>query len=335
MQATLPMKAAVYYRYGPPEVLKLQEQTLPVPKDDEVRVRIYATTVSAVDSFYRKGSPLLARLDAGLMRPKKATLGTDLAGVVDAIGKGVKRFKVGDAVFGATGGVAGTHATHICLPEEGVLVQKPDRLTYEEAAAAPYGAMTSVHFLRTVAQVQPGQRVLVNGASGAIGTFAVQLAKHLGAEVIGVCSTSNLQMVKSLGADIVIDYSEEDFTRNKQAYDVIFDTVGMSYFSRCKRALALGGIYLTTVPTLGGMLHMMWTSLVGTKRAKVAFAGLLSPRQKKRDLAYLRTLLEDGILTSYIDRTYTFEDIAEAHRYVDTGHKRGNVVLTIGNASRD
>jgi NADPH:quinone reductase-like Zn-dependent oxidoreductase len=331
------MKAIVYTKYGPPEVLQLKEVEKPTPKDNEVLIRIYATTVTAEDCAFRKAGlsmpPTLqhmgARFVTGLTRPKKTILGTQLAGEIEAVGKDVKQFREGDPVFAATGAGLGTYAEYICLPEEGALTMKPANMTYEEAAAVPSGALTALPFLRDKGSIQSGQKVLVNGASGSVGTYAVQLADYFGAEVTAVCSTTNLELVKSLGADRAIDYTKEDFTKGDETYDIIFDTVGMSSFSRCKSSLVQRGVYLTTVPTLAILLQMLWTSKIGSKRAMIAFTGLRPPSEKAKDLDFLKGLIEAGKLRPVIDRRYPLEQTAEAHRYVDKGHKKGNVVITV------
>ena len=328
------MKAMVYTKYGPPDVLQLKEVEKPTPKDDEVLIRVHATTVTAVDAFYRKGYPFIARLDAGLLRPKKTILGTELAGVIEAVGRDVKRFKEGDQVFGSTGADSGAHAEYISLPEEVPLAVKPANMTFEEAAAVPYGAFTALYFLRDAANIQSGQKVLINDASGSIGTYAVQLAKYFGADVTGVCNTTNQEMVRSLGAAQVIDYTQEDFTKSGEIYDIIFDTVGKSSFSRCKGSLSQGGVYLTTVPTLAILLQMLWTSKIGSKKAKIGFAGMRASSEKAKDLIFLKDLIEAGKITSVVDRCYPLEQIAEAHRYVETGHKKGNVVITLEHITR-
>jgi NADPH:quinone reductase-like Zn-dependent oxidoreductase len=323
------MKAIVYERYGPPEVLQLKEVAKPTPKEDEVLVRIYATVVTTVDCVNRKGDPFYSRFVTGLKRPKNPILGFELAGEIEAVGKDVKLFKEGDQVFGPTSTSLGAHAEYICLPEEGALAIKPANMTYEEAAAVCEGALTSLPFLRDKGNIQSGQKVLINGASGSIGTAAVQLAKYFGAEVTGVCSTTNVELVKSLGADKVIDYTNEDFTKSGETYDIIFDTVGKSSFSRCKSSLKQRGIYLTTVPTLAIIPQMLWTSKIGSKKAMIALTGLLPSSEKMKNLVFLKELIEAGKIKAAIDRRYPLEQIAEAHRYVDKGHKKGNVVITV------
>ena len=316
------MKAIVCTEYGPPDVLQLKEVAKPVPKDNKVLIRIYATTVAIEDVMMRRN---------GLGKPKETILGTILAGEVEAAGKDVKRFRIGDQVYGFTGffGGLGTCAEYVCMPEKGCLASKPANMTYEEAAAIPDGGLTALPFLRDVAKIQSGQRVLVYGASGAVGTAAVQLARYYGAKVTGVCSTSNLEMVRSLGADSVIDYTKEDFTQSDQTYDIIFDAVGKSSFSRCRNSLTQRGIYLTTVPMPESVLHMLRTCVTGGKKVRFAATGLMPARKKLKDLIFLTELAEAGHFKAVIDRRYPLEQIAEAHRYVEKGHKKGNVVITV------
>jgi len=259
----------------------------------------------------------------GFRGPRKKTLGEELAGEIEAVGKDVTRFKEGDRVFGDTGAVLGAYAEYVCLPEKGILAAKPEGMTYQEAAAGPVSTLAALYYLRR-GRIQRGQEVLINGASGALGTAAVQLAKHFGAEVTGVCSTTNLEMVKSIGADKVIDYTKEDFTKNGDTYDIIFDAVGKTTFSQCKGSLKERGIYLLSVPTLAIVLQMLWTSMIGSKKAILGV-----PKSSVEDLIFLRELLEAGKLKPVIDRRYPLEQIAEAHRYVEKGHKKGNVVITV------
>jgi NADPH:quinone reductase-like Zn-dependent oxidoreductase len=271
---------------------------------------------------------LYGRLFIGLTGPKNPIPGTDLSGEIEAVGREVTRFQVGDQVFGATDVGGGCYAEYIRLPQDDVLALKPANMTYEQAAAILEGATTALAFLRDKGHIQSGHRVLINGASGGIGTAAVQLAKYLGAHVTGVCSAANVDLVRSLGADEVIDYTQEDFTQNGQTYDIIFDTVGKSSFPRCKGSLTQNGVYLNPVLSLPMLFQMLWTSNFGSKNAVFTATGLRPASEKKKDLAFLQELVEAGKLRSVVDRRYSLEQAAEAHRYVETGHKRGNIVIT-------
>jgi NADPH:quinone reductase-like Zn-dependent oxidoreductase len=327
------VRAYTYDRFGPPEVLELREVPEPVPGDHEVLVRIRATTVTAGDWRVRslevpRGFGLLSRLALGFSRPRRPILGTELSGEIVAVGRAVTRFRVGDLVFGFTGARMGCHAEFRCLPEEGhgrrdeAVALKPANLSHEEAAALSFGGTTALSFLRK-ARLQRGEKVLVVGASGGVGTAAVQLARHLGARVTGVCSTANLELVRSIGADRVIDYTKEDFTRNGERYDVIVDTAGTAPFSRCEGSLAEGGRLLVVLGSLPEMLRAPWVSLTSTKKI---IGGVAS--WGAEDLRFLASLAEAGHYRPVIDRRYRFEEMVEAHRHVDAGHKRGNVVVT-------
>jgi NADPH:quinone reductase-like Zn-dependent oxidoreductase len=319
------MKAIVCTEYGSPDVLQLKEVEKPTPTDNEILVRIYSTTVNSGDVRIRKADPFAVRLFFGLLRPKIGILGTVFAGEIEAVGKDVNRFKVCDRVFGSTGMSFGAYAEYICLAEEGAVALKPANMTYEEAAAIPFGTTTSLIFLRDKGNIQSGQKVLIYGASGSSGTAAVQLAKYYGAEVTGVCSTTNLDLVKSLGADKVIDYTKEDFTKSGQTYDIVFDTIGKSPFSGCLRSLKEKGVYLKAVHMgLSPILRGLWTSMTSTKKVIGAIA-----IPCKEDLIFLKDLIEAGKMKSVIDRTYPLAQIVEAHRYVEQGHKKGNVIITV------
>ena len=329
------MKAVIWTGYGPPEVLELREVEKPSPKDNEILVRIYTTTVTAGDCETRRldfpfylGLPM--RLWVGLLKPKENTImGTELAGVVEAMGKDVQKFQVGDQVFGAAGTNFGANAEYICLPEfpddmEGGVALKPTNMTFEEAVTVPFGGRDALHFLRK-GKIQSGQKILINGAGGSIGTFAIQLAKHFGVEVTAVDSTAKLDTLLALGADHVIDYTKEDFTGNGVVYDVIFDVVGTISFSRSKNSIAQEGTYLLANPIRGQLLRGPWNRMTSNHQVIMETAS-----GTVEDLVDLRRLIEDGKLTTVIDRTYPLEQIVDAHRYVETGQKLGNVVITTG-----
>lgn len=331
------MKAIVWTAYGPPEVLQLEEVEKPTPKANEVLIRIYATTVTAGDCEARNLKfPILFRLPmqmyVGLRKPRRITiLGQELAGEIEAIGKDVKRFKAGDQVFGTTGLGFGAYAEYICLPEKsamGVLATKPANMTYEEAAAVPTGGLEALHFIRK-GNIQRGEKVLIIGAGGSIGTFAVQLARYFGAEVTGVDRSGKLNMLRTIGADHVIDYTQEDITKRAEIYDVIFDVMGKSSFSGSVRSLKQNGRYLLGNAGLSQMVRGRWTSIRSSKKVIIGAAN-----QKNKDLLFLKALIEAGKMKSVIDRRYPLEQIAEGHRYVDTAQKKGNVVITISHNAR-
>ena len=320
------MKAIVCTKYGSPEVLQLMAVEKPSPKDNEVLIRIYATTVTSGDVWIRSSIFswwffIPGRIMYGIRRPRKTIPGNELAGEIESVGKDVQQFKKGDQIFGIFWGTSfgGAYAEYKCLPE-GAVAKKPANMTYEEAAAVPIGGLTALHLLRK-GNIQSGQQVLIYGASGSVGTFAVQLAKHFGAEVTGVCSAANIEMVKSLGADKVIDYRKEDFTKSGKTYDIIFDAVRKTSFSRCRGLLKQRGVFITVDWPL---MTALWTSIVSSKKVVFGIANRIE------DLTFLRELIEAGKLRSVIDRRYPLEQAAEAHRYVEKGHKKGNVILAVG-----
>ena len=331
------MKAIVCTEYGTPDVLQLKEVVTPTPKDNDVLIRVHATSVNFGDLMarnFKAVSPrkfnmlflfwLLAKLSFGLRKPNFTILGNELAGDIEAVGKDVKRFRKGDQVFGYPGQSFGAYAEYLCMPEDGVLAIKPTNMTYEEAAVVPYGAIMALNLLRKV-DIQPGQKVLINGASGGIGSAAVQIAKHFGAEVTGVCGAPRLEFVKSLGADKVIDYTKEDFTQNGETYDLIFDVLGKGSFSKVRRSLNPNGILLFASFKMKQLTQMLWTSMTGGRKVICAIAP-----GSTEDLISVKELIEAGKIKAVMDRCYPLEQMAEAHRYVEQGHKKGNVVITIG-----
>jgi NADPH:quinone reductase-like Zn-dependent oxidoreductase len=330
------MKAAVFTRYGPPDVVQIKDVEKPVPRDNEVLVRIHATTVCAADWRIRKADPFFVRFMAGFRRPKKIqVLGAEFAGTVESVGKAVTRFRVGDQVFGSGGFKFGAHAEYTCLREDGVLAIKPVNISLEEAAAVLFGGISALHFLRK-AKIHAGQKVLVYGASGSVGVFTVQLAKHFGAHVTGVCSTANLDLVKSLGADEVVDYTREDFSKVGKVYDIVFDTVGKSGFSRTLKCLKRGGFYVLVggsggvLSILGTMLRGLWISMTGAAKVISGVAGGAAEAQ-----SVLKDLIEAGKLRTVIDRRYSLDQISDAHRYAEAGHKRGHVVILVERTVQD
>ncbi len=321
------MKAIVHERYGPPEVLHIQEMERPSTQDNEVLIKVHATTATKYDCWQRSatappGFGLLSRMASGIRGPKQPILGIDVAGEIEAVGKAVTLFKPGDKVFGFSASL-GAYAEYMCLPEDRALAIKPENMSYEEAAAIPQGALTALYFLRK-ADIQPGQKVLIYGASGGVGSYAVQLAKHFGATVTGICSTTKLELVKSLGCDHVIDYTAEEFDASGETYDVIFDTFGKSPFSRCVKSLKEQGIYLLVTFGLGRLLRIAWHNWRSSKKALFGIV-----EETNEDLTFLRELIEAGKMRSVIDKRYPAEQAAEAHRYVESGQKKGHVVITL------
>ena len=317
------MKAVTYAKYGSPEVLQLRESAMPHQKDNEILIRIKATAVNSADVRLRKADPFAVRLFFGLLKPRKNILGGVLSGEVTTTGKNVTLFKVGDEVFGTTGMGFGAYAEYNSLPEHGALALKPENMNHEEAAVIPFGGLTALHFLKK-ANIHRGQRVLIIGASGAVGTAAIQLSKYYGAHVTGVCSGANMELVKGLGADKVIDYTAEDFTRNGETYDVIFDTVNKMPVGRLLGALGKRGILLLGAAGMSGMIQGLLTSLTGSRKVITGVAS-----EKAADMVFLKGLVEAGKLKAVIDRTYSLEDMVVAHAYVEGGHKKGNVAITV------
>lgn len=327
------MKAIVSRTYGSPEVVRIEEVPVPAPNENEILVRNHATVVSAAECTARGGKDPSARLYFGLTRPRFPILGTSFAGEVHAVGSAVTGYRVGDQVMGSVGPTLGAHAEFIRTAADGIIARKPANLAWADAVAIFDGALTALPFLRDSAGLTGGQSILINGASGAVGSAAVQLAKHFGAVVTAVTSTTNLDLVKSLGADQVIDYTAGDFTQSGQTYDVVFDAVGKSSYSRCRKLLTPGGIYLTTVPSPAILMQMLWTSKVGKTRAAIAFTGLRKAPAMAKDVAFMGELTTAGEYVPVIDRQYPLEQAAAAHAYVETGRKKGSVVISLADAA--
>ncbi|MBP6313575.1 MAG: NAD(P)-dependent alcohol dehydrogenase [Flavobacteriales bacterium] len=317
------MKAVVYKQYGAPVVLELVQVAKPEPKNNEIRIRIHATTVTSGDVRLRKADPFAVRFFFGLFSPKSPILGHEVAGIVEAVGSKVTRFRKGDRVFGSTGMRSGTYAEYICLPEDGAIALTPDQVPHGEAATLTVGALTALHFINA-AKLERGEHILIHGASGSIGTAAVQLAKSMGATVSAVCSTNNVELVRSLGADHVIDYKREDFTKSDSRYDVIFSTVGQTTYTACKDLLKTKGRYVTSDGATSDYWHMLCSSIFGGKKV---IGGVASDAEE--GIRQIRSLIEAGQLKAVIDRHYPLKAIVEAHGYVDQGHKKGNVVIDV------
>lgn len=323
------MKAIAATGYGSPSVFQLQNVQRPAVKPNEILVKIHATTVTRADAMMRTGKPYIGRLMLGMFKPKNQIWGTSFAGIVEAVGTEVSQFKAGDKVFGENIESFGAYAEYITVPADGTVAHLPENLSFEEAAGLGDGPLTSLNFLKNVGRIKAGQKVLINGASGSLGTAAVQLARQFGAEVTAVCSTRNIGLVKSLGADHVIDYTKEDFTQGGKTYDLIFDTVGKRSYKDCKPALAENGQYLSPVLSFGLLLQMMWTSRFSSKKARFTATGMLKSPELRVMITQLTDIIREGHLKTIIDRQYPLEKVAEAHTYVDAGHKKGNVVITL------
>lgn len=317
------MNAIEYKKYGTPEVFEFNQVVKPTPKANEILLRIKATAVNSGDVRLRKADPFAVRLFFGMLKPKVSILGSVFSGEVESVGSQVKLFKPGDQVFGHTNMSFGAYAEYICLPEDGSLALKPANISHNEAAVIPFGGVTALHFMKK-AMVEPGQKVLVVGASGAVGSAAVQLAKSYGAIVTGVCSTTNIDLVKSIGADKVIDYTKEDFTKNGETYDIIFDTVNVISVPRSLKSLNKNGIMVLSAAGMSEMIQGAWISATSKKKV---MTGVI--KHKATDIIFLKELIEAGEFKSVTDRTYLLEQMAEAHAYVEKGHKKGNVAIEV------
>ncbi len=323
------MKVMYCQKYGGPEVYQLKELDKPTPREDELLVKVYRAIVSPTDANFRSGSPFIARLFSGLFSPKKKVHGEMFAGIVHGIGESIKDFKVGDIVYGTNGMALGAYADYLTVNIKEAIKKVPKDLNYKEVLPLLDGGITALPFLKELGKVKEGDHVLVNGASGAVGSMGVMIAKHLGATVTGVCSTKNVDLVKSLGADHVIDYKQEDFTKQENTYDLIFDAVGKSNFSICKKSLIEHGMYITTVPTLGVMWQAMTKKNSNKKKTSFMAAGLRKPDVKIRDLEYLEELVRQKEIKALHSQVFPFEKLGEAQAYVETGHKVGNVTLSV------
>lgn len=323
------MKAIVATGYGAPDVLKLQEMEKPQPKESEVLVKVFATSATTADGMMRTGKPYFGRLMTGLTKPKHAIPGTGFAGIVETIGANVKTFNPGDRVFGETTLGFSTNAEYFTIPENGVILHMPENMGYAEGATYGDGHVTSLNFLKEIAKIKPGQKVLINGASGSLGTAAVQLAKYYGAEVTGVTSSRNVGMVKSLGADYVSNYTREEFTNLDKTFDVVYDTIGKSSFSKSKKVLNESGVYVSPVLKFSLLVQMIWTSAFSKKKAMFAATGLRNDDELRAMFTELVEIFREGRLKTVIDRQFPLEKVAEAHTYIASGHKKGNVVIIV------
>ncbi len=323
------MKAILVTGYGGPEVLQIKDVATPSPKENEVLIKIHAAAVNNTDTTFRKGKPFISRFFTGLSKPKHSIPGDVLAGEITEKGKNVTRFRIGDRVYGYTSGTLGAHAEYICLPENSAIIKIPQNTGYDEAAGIVDGGHTALVFLSDKGKISDKQNVLIYGASGSVGTAAVQIANSYGAEVTSVCSTAKIEMIKAIGAKRIIDYTKKDFTQENEKYDIIFDTVAKKSFSQCKNVLAENGIYLTTIPTPRVLIKRLFQSKDRGKRSFFIAAGLKPVNQKIENLKYISELVKIKKMKPIIDRVYSIDDIAEAHRYVEKGHKKGNVVIKI------
>jgi NADPH:quinone reductase-like Zn-dependent oxidoreductase len=323
------MKAIIVTAYGNYEVLELQQREVPRPKEKEILVKVVSCAATTTDTMMISGKPYASRLFMGFKKPKKEIPGTGFAGKVVSVGQKANRFKTGDEVFGMTGMNFSANAEYLSMEEEGIVLHKPENLPFTEACTFGDGHLTSINFLKELGKIEPGQKLLINGASGSLGTSAIQLAKYYGAEVTGVCSTANVGLVKSLGADFVIDYTRENFTRSDKKYDLIYDTIGKSSFKQSKRVLNSGGKYLSPVLDGGLMLTMLITSVFGSKKAKFTATGLKKPEESKALITELMDIFQSGNLKTVLDRQYPLEKVAQAHQYIASGRKKGNVAIIV------
>ena len=321
------MKTIITSKYGSPDVLKVTESLKPIPKVNEILIKIKASSVTTADSMMRKGKPYYGRLFLGLTKPKNPVPGTGFSGIIEGKGKEVNIFNIGEAVFGEIVLGPGTNCEYVCVPQDGVVLSKPDNISFEEAAPICDGALTSMSFLKDIAKIKPGQKVLINGASGSLGIAAVQLAKIFGAEVTAVCSTSNLNLVKEFGADHTIDYTKIDFTNQTEFYDIIYDTVGTLSYSDAQKVLTTKGLYMSPVLGISVLFQMIRTGFSNGKKVKFSATGFKPVHELRLLLEELKGFLEKGQLKTFIDKSYSLNEISLAHQYIDGGHKRGNLVL--------
>ncbi|MCL4111164.1 UNVERIFIED_CONTAM: hypothetical protein GTU68_038506 [Idotea baltica] len=322
------MKAMVSTRYGGPEVLQLQEVDKPIPKGNEVLVKIKSSSITTAETMMRTGYPIIGRLYMGLFKPKNKISGTGFSGIIEALGENVRKFELGESVFGESLDTFGTYAEYICIEEDGIIAKLPDHISYEEAAVVGDGPITSLNFLRNLGEINAHHNILIIGASGSLGTAAVQLAKNFGAKVTGVCSTNNMQLVRSLGADKVVDYNKDDFFKNDNTFDIIYDTIGASSFLKCKKSLTKNGVYMSPVLDFGLLFQMLFTSIIGTKKAKFAATGMLPHKVIRQYLQEISLLMEFRKMRSVISKRFSLDQIPDAHRHIEEGHKRGNIVAT-------
>lgn len=327
------MNAIEYKKYGAPEVFEFNQVEKPTPKTNEVLVKVHSSTVTAADIMMRVGKPVIGRLYLGIKSPKRTILGFEFAGEVVEVGSGVTQFKQGDKVFGGTTAL-GCYSEYACISEHDVITTMPENISYEEAAPVSGSAITVFNFLVRLAKIKKNQKILIIGASGGLGTYAIQIAKHFGAIVTGVCSTDNVSLVKNLGADFVIDYTKDDFTKNGEHYDIIFDTVSKNSFAKCKKSMTENGIYLPTVFGFKILIEMLLSSILGGKSVKSSSTGLLPVKTRLSYFKEIKELLRTGKIKTVIDRTYSLEKMAEAHTYVEKGHKKGNVVIEVDKIKR-